>query len=55
VPPLVCVECGRVDTDNERGWRSFLTVDEEDPVEAIILCPSCAEREFGSARRTDAG
>jgi hypothetical protein len=33
----------RVQTDGERGWRSVLTVDEDGPVEAIILCPICAE------------
>jgi hypothetical protein len=47
VAPLVCVECGRAQTDGERGWRSYVTVDEDEPVEAIILCPDCAEREFG--------
>jgi hypothetical protein len=50
-PPLVCVECGHVQTADERGWRSLLTVDDADdpePVEAVVYCPSCAEREFGS-------
>jgi hypothetical protein len=48
--PLACVECGREQADDERGWRSYLTVDDADdpePVEAIALCPECAEREFG--------
>jgi hypothetical protein len=51
--PLVCVECGRVQTDDERGWRSYLTVDEDDPVEAIVYCPDCAEREFGARPARD--
>lgn len=48
---LMCVECGRVQADNERGWRSYLTTDEEEPTDAIVYCPSCAEREFGPLRR----
>jgi hypothetical protein len=31
----------------ERGWRAFLTDDEFEPEEVAILCPDCAEREFG--------
>jgi hypothetical protein len=31
----------------ERGWRLYLTVDEDEPAEAVIYCPICAEREFG--------
>jgi hypothetical protein len=48
--PLVCVECGRVQGDDERGWRSYLTIDEDDPVEAMACCPDCADREFGQQR-----
>ncbi len=29
--PLVCVECGREQDADERGWRSYLTTDEEEP------------------------
>src|SRR5215210_5893290 len=36
---------------DERGWRSYLTTDEEEPAEAVVYCPDCAEREFGPARR----
>jgi len=46
-PSLVCVECGREQIADERGWRSLLTTDEEEPVEALIYCPDCAEDEFG--------
>ena len=46
--PLRCVECGRVQTDPAaRGWRVHLTVDEDEPAEAIVYCPECAELEFG--------
>ena len=45
---LVCVECGRKQiTDDERGWRSYLTTDEDEPTEAVVYCPDCAAREFG--------
>jgi hypothetical protein len=47
----VCVECGRAQTDDERGWRSHLTTDEGEPAEAVVYCPECAEREFGPPRR----
>jgi hypothetical protein len=39
----VCVECGRERREGERGWRAYLTVDDE----VAVYCPSCAEREFG--------
>jgi hypothetical protein len=44
------VECSRKQAADERGWRAFLTVDDTDddePVEAVVYCPECAEREFG--------
>jgi hypothetical protein len=53
VAPLVCVECRREQRDGERGWRSYLTTDEQEPAEALTFCPECAQREFdpGEARR----
>jgi hypothetical protein len=48
---LTCAECGRQQTEGERGWRAYLTVDDADdpePVEAVVLCPGCAAREFGA-------
>jgi hypothetical protein len=42
-----CVECGREQASVARGWRAYLTVDEDEPVEAVVYCPECAEREFG--------
>lgn len=41
---LVCVECG-VRDDGERGWRAYLTVDDE----VATYCPDCARKEFGDA------
>ena len=49
--PLRCVECGRVQTAPvARGWRAYLTVDEDEPAEAIVYCPEYDEREFGATR-----
>jgi hypothetical protein len=48
---LTCAECGRQQTEGERGWRAYVTVDDADdpePVEAAVLCPDCAAREFGA-------
>jgi hypothetical protein len=44
---LVCVECGRVQATDERGWRAYLTTDEEEPAEALLYCPECSMDEFG--------
>jgi hypothetical protein len=44
---LQCVECGRVSRENERGWRAYLTTDEDEPAEVVLYCPECGEREFG--------
>ena len=44
---LTCVECGRVQPGGARGWKAYLTTDEDDPAEAVVYCPECAEREFG--------
>ena len=44
---LRCVECGREKVAGERGWRAYLTTDEDEPAEAVVYCPECDEREFG--------
>jgi hypothetical protein len=36
MPPLVCVECERIQASDERGWRSYLTIDDEEPAEAVV-------------------
>jgi hypothetical protein len=45
--PLTCVECGREQPAGEVGWRAYLTVDDDEPAEAVVYCPTCAAREFG--------
>jgi hypothetical protein len=44
----VCVECGREQPASGRGLRAYLTVDEDEPAEAVVYCPDRAEREFES-------
>jgi len=34
--------------EDERGWTAHLTVDEDEPVEVVVYCPECDEREFGN-------
>ena len=50
---LSCAECHAVTDVFERGWAAFLTDDEYEPAAVAILCPGCAEREFGAPRRTN--
>jgi hypothetical protein len=40
---FVCVECGLRPEGDARGWRAFLTDDDQ----AALYCRECAEREFG--------
>jgi len=47
---LTCVECGRERAAGEQGWKAYLTVDEDEPAEAIVYCPECAARELESNR-----
>lgn len=39
---LKCVECGETSTRTARGWRTFLTIDDQ----VATYCPECAEAEF---------
>jgi predicted Fe-S protein YdhL (DUF1289 family) len=41
-----CPGCGRPWEPHETGrWKAYLTDDE--PPEVVVICPECAEREFG--------
>ncbi len=46
---LRCTECRRENASGRR-WRAYLAddPDDDDPPEVVVLCPTCAEREFGS-------
>ena len=48
---LVCSECGAVADDQADGWRAHLMCDE--PAEAAVFCPDCADREFGGVITID--
>jgi hypothetical protein len=39
VGPLRCTDCGRGQAADERGWKAYVTVDEDEPAEAIVYCP----------------
>ena len=39
---LHCVECGQGAREDARGWKAYLTIDDE----GAVFCPSCARREF---------
>ena len=44
-----CVECGLV-ADTAGGWKAYLGGGfEGEPVEVVVYCPTCAEREVGEA------
>ena len=36
-PPLVCEECGEASTGAARGWRAYLTIDQQ----VATYCPEC--------------
>jgi hypothetical protein len=46
---LRCVECGAESDQLASGRRAYLAPEEEDEAEGeiLVLCPECAEREFG--------
>jgi hypothetical protein len=44
---LMCVESGRTQPADERGWKAYLTVDDDEPAEAVVYCPECASLSSG--------
>jgi hypothetical protein len=51
---LVCIECGAATERFERGWRAWLTAEEnEEPVEVVVLCAACSEPEFGEVTASE--
>jgi hypothetical protein len=44
---LQCAACGRVSRENERGWRAYVTDDEDEPTVVVVYCRRCALKEFG--------
>jgi hypothetical protein len=50
------MECQREQRDGERGWRSYLTTDRDEPdyepTEAIVYCPDCASASSARHERT---
>ena len=42
--PLCCLECGRFWIEAAERWRLYLS--REDPLQRLLYCPDCAQREF---------
>ena len=52
---LQCEECDRVSREGERGWKAYLTAEEDAPAQAVVYCPECAAREFRERRKPASG
>jgi len=46
---LQCVECGRLSRENERGWRAYLTAENDGSETVAIYCGQGAAIEFGNS------
>jgi hypothetical protein len=43
-----CIECDRLPEGPATGWKAYLGGGyDKEPVEVVIYCPECAERECG--------
>jgi hypothetical protein len=43
---LICEGCVRVSDETACGWRAFLGTEDDDTEVVVVVCPTCAEREF---------
>ncbi len=44
-----CVECDRVAEGAVDGWKAFVGGGYEgEPIEVLVYCDACADREFGA-------
>jgi hypothetical protein len=51
---LRCAECDQPASEKALGWRALLGVEDDDVTDTVVvLCPVCAEREFGQIRRPE--
>ena len=41
---LRCQECRRPWLEPQERWRAYVT--DEEPIESVFYCPTCATREF---------
>ena len=41
---LSCDHCQAATPDAERGWRAYITPDDDGEPFLSVLCPACAER-----------
>jgi len=47
-----CAERGAESDEQGRGWRAMHGLEDDDTVVTVVLCPECAEREFGRSSGT---
>jgi hypothetical protein len=47
---LICEECRRFWRRAGERWRMYVLDVDDEPAYAVIYCPDCARREFGSRR-----
>lgn len=43
---LACSECGDESDEHARGWRVYLTREDDNTELAVAFCPTCAATEF---------
>lgn len=44
-----CVECDVLASGSADGWKAYISGGfEDEPLEVVIYCPTCAAQEFGS-------
>jgi hypothetical protein len=44
---MCCAECGVEADEQARGWRALIGEEDDGELMVAVLCPACAECEFG--------
>ncbi len=44
---IYCDRCEAATARFERDWRAYLTPDSDAETHVTVICPACAERNFG--------
>jgi hypothetical protein len=48
---LRCIECDEIAAVPADGWKAYIGGGYEgEPLEVLIYCPACAQREFGDGQ-----
>jgi hypothetical protein len=51
-PALFCDHCEAATARTDRGWRAYITPDNDGEPFVTVLCPDCAERRAGEDEST---